>query len=65
MWKSSPDPAKELLRQRDTPFVEKDISDAAVLAEFQERLPRVRSIPQVFADGEHIGGFEGLRLRLC
>ncbi len=34
------------------------------LAEFRERLPRVKAIPQVFIDGEHIGGFEDLRLRL-
>ena len=57
--------AKDLLRQNDVPFTERDVSDADVLAVFQESLPRVRSIPQVFADGEHIGGLDDLKLRLA
>jgi glutaredoxin 3 len=56
--------AKTLLRERGLAFTERDISDAAVLEEFRERLPRVRSLPQLFADGSHIGGYEDLRLYL-
>ncbi len=59
------DAAKDLLRKHDVPFTERDVSDAAVLADFQERLPRVRSIPQIFADGEHVGGLEDLKRRLA
>lgn len=56
--------AKALLEERAMAFTERDVSDPAVLDEFRERLPRVKSIPQIFIDGEHIGGFEDLQLRL-
>lgn len=56
--------AKALPQARKLPFRERDISDPAVLAEFKERLPRVRAIPQIYADGEHVGGLENLKLRL-
>ena len=56
--------AKALLRARGLSYRERDVSDAAVLAEFRARLPRERSIPQVFIDGEHVGDDEDLRLRL-
>lgn len=57
--------AKALLVERGQPFVEYDISDPAHFAAFGARLPRHRSIPQVFIDGEHIGGYEDLRIRLA
>ena len=28
--------------------------------DFRMRLPRVRSLPQIFVDGEHVGGYEDL-----
>ncbi len=56
--------AKALLNERKLAFRERDVSDPAVLAEFQHRLPRVRAIPQIFADGEHLGGVDDLRLWL-
>ena len=56
--------AKALLRHHALTFTERDVSVPAVLAEFRERLPRVRSIPQIFIDGEHIGGYEDLELKL-
>ena len=56
------DAAKELLRQRGLAFTEQDITDPVALAVFRERLPRVKSVPQIFIDGEHIGGYEDLSL---
>lgn len=56
--------AKALLRQHNMPFKEHDISDPAVLKEFQSRLPRVRSIPQIFADDDYLGNGDDLRLKL-
>ncbi len=56
--------AKALLKRRQLAFTERDVSQPDVLAEFQQRLPRVRSIPQIFIDGEHIGGLEDLELKL-
>lgn len=58
------DRAKAVLQERGLAFVERSVDDQTVLAEFRERLPRVRSIPQIFVDGEHIGGYEDLVLRL-
>lgn len=54
--------AKDLLRQKGLEFKERDISDAAQMVAFHARLPRIRSIPQIFIDGKHVGGFEDLRL---
>lgn len=56
--------AKALLKRKALAYTERDVSQPEVLAEFQERLPRVRSIPQIFIDGEHIGGYEDLELKL-
>ena len=56
--------AKDLLAQNDFAFTERDISDPQVMQEFRKRLPRQKSIPQIFIDGDHIGGYEDLRLRL-
>jgi len=56
--------AKALLKRHNLTFTERDVSDAAVLSEFRERLPRIKSIPQIFIDGEHIGGYQDLGLRL-
>ena len=57
--------AKDLLAQKGLTFTERDISDPRVLQEFRERLPRQKSIPQIFIDGEHIGSYEDLRLKLA
>jgi len=54
--------AKALLDARGIGYLERDMQDATVRQEFADRLPRVRSIPQVFIDDEHIGGFEDLKL---
>ena len=54
--------AKALLIRHGMTFTERDVSDPAVQAEFRARLPRVKAIPQIFIDGEHIGGFEDLQM---
>ena len=56
--------AKDLLAHNNLKYTERDISDPQILQEFRERLPRQKSIPQIFFDGEHIGGYEDLRLKL-
>lgn len=57
--------AKRLLRERGLVFVERDVSEPPVLAEFRARLPRHKALPQIFVDGTHIGSDEDLRLRLA
>ena len=56
--------AKDLLAEKGLAYTERDVSDPETLQEFRERLPREKAIPQIFIDGEHIGGYEDLRLRL-
>lgn len=56
--------AKTLLSEHGLDYHERDMSQPEIQSEFAERLPREKSIPQIFIDGEHIGGYEDLRLRL-
>ncbi len=53
--------AKELLRSKGTAFEEIDVTDNAGL---REKLVRMsggrRTVPQIFADGKSLGGYEDL-----
>lgn len=53
--------AKDILRARGLSFTEYDMTNPAVRADYAARLPRAKSIPQIFIDGAHIGGAEDLR----
>jgi glutaredoxin 3 len=57
--------AKSLLRARGLAFDERDMTDPEVRADYAARLPREKSIPQVFIDGVHIGGNEDLQQHLA
>ena len=52
--------AKALMDRNSIPYAEYSIADPAHMAEFARRLPRERSIPQIFVDGEHIGNDQDL-----
>lgn len=52
--------AKALLRTKGLEFEDMSIEDEANRTAFAQRLPRARSIPHIFIDGEHIGGYEDL-----
>jgi glutaredoxin 3 len=57
------DRAKALLDDRGYVYRELDVAGhAGYRMELQRRLPRVRSLPQIFVGGEHIGGYEDLQL---
>ena len=56
--------AKNLLRQHGLEFTERDVSAPGVITEFRKRLPRLKYLPQIFADGRHLGGLEDLQIRL-
>lgn len=59
------DAAKKLLDEKGLAYINLDLmSDPAILEDFKHRLPRAKAVPQIFVDGEHIGGYEDLRLRL-
>jgi glutaredoxin 3 len=58
--------AKALLRQNWLAFEEINLAaNQDNMAAFRTRLPRIKSIPQIFVDGAHIGGLEDLRLHLA
>lgn len=56
--------AKALMKQHQLSYNERDVGDPRVMNEFRERLPRARALPQIFADGEHLGSLEDLQIRL-
>ena len=58
------DAAKKLLDEKGLAYTNLDLmADQAIIEDFKTRLPRVKAVPQIFIDGEHIGGYEDLRLR--
>jgi len=56
--------AKALLKQHGLDYSERDISEPAVMDEFRMRLPRSKALPQIFADGKHLGSLEDLQIIL-
>ena len=54
--------AKQLLEQRGAHFKEVDImTDGKLRAEMRERAGGRTSVPQIFINGEHIGGADDLQ----
>jgi glutaredoxin len=58
------DQAKALLKQNSIEFEERKIGDGWTKEELLESVPDARSVPQIFLDGEYIGGFTELKKRL-
>lgn len=52
--------AKRLLVDRNIPFTERDVSRPEVMAELKQRYPATRTVPQIFLNGQHIGGYDDL-----
>lgn len=52
--------AKQLLVRRNIPYIERDIARRDHWDEIKSRVPGFRTVPQVFLDGQHIGGFDDL-----
>lgn len=55
------DQAKALLARRDIKFEERKIGDGYTREELLEAVPTARSVPQIFIDEKHIGGFNELQ----
>jgi glutaredoxin 3 len=53
--------AKALLRSKGVEFEEIDVSDDPARRAEMERLSRRRTVPQIFIDGDPIGGFDEAR----
>ena len=58
------DQAKALLRSKGIQFEEKKIGDGYTKEELLEAVPTARTVPQIFIDGEHVGGFTELKKKL-
>lgn len=53
--------AKNLLASKNVKYVEYDVTmDSVKRAEMVERAPGARTVPQIFIDGQAIGGFDDL-----
>lgn len=49
--------AKNFATDRRFEFEYKDVTNAQFLEELKEKVPAVRSVPQVFINGSHVGGY--------
>lgn len=56
--------AKNLLTQKNIEFEERKIGDGWTKEDLLAAVPDARSVPQIFIDGELIGGFDKLKTRL-
>lgn len=52
--------AKDLLKRKKIPFIEIDVSDDAVQRQRMEKLSGRRTVPQLFIEGQSIGGCDDL-----
>ena len=55
--------AKALLSQKGIEIEERKIGDGYTKEDLLEAVPSARSVPQIFLDGEHVGGFTELRAK--
>lgn len=58
------DQAKALLTQKGIEFEERKIGEGYTREDLLEQVPTARAVPQIFLDGEHIGGFTELKEKL-
>ena len=58
------DQAKDLLELKGYEIEERKIGDGYTKEDLLESVPNARTVPQIFLDGEYVGGFEQLQERL-
>lgn len=56
--------AKSLLKIKGIEFEEKKVGHGFTREDLLEAVPAARTVPQIFLDGELIGGFQELKKRL-
>lgn len=52
--------AKQWLTSKNYQYQEISLDDAALREDFKSRNPQLRTVPQIFVDGELIGGYQDL-----
>jgi glutaredoxin len=55
------DQAKALLEQRNIEYEERKIGDGYTREDLLEAVPTARTVPQIFVNNNHVGGFTELR----
>jgi glutaredoxin 3 len=56
--------AKALLELRGIEYEERNVSQDWTREQLLEAVPNARTLPQIFLDNQHIGGFTDLRAHL-
>jgi glutaredoxin 3 len=56
--------AKALLEKRGIEYEERNVSKNWTREQLLEAVPTARTLPQIFLDDQHIGGFTDLRAHL-
>lgn len=56
--------AKSLLTERGVPFAYLDLDEEKWFDDLVSRIGSWKTVPQIFLDGEHIGGFDTLKEKL-
>jgi glutaredoxin 3 len=56
--------AKALLELRGIEYEERNVSQDWTREQLMEAVPTARTLPQIFLDDQHIGGFTDLRAHL-
>ena len=56
--------AKSLLTARGIEYEERNVSKDWTREQLLEAVPNARTLPQIFLDNQHIGGFTDLRAHL-
>jgi glutaredoxin 3 len=56
--------AKQLLKSKGLEYSEVDLDDLERRAAFCQAYPDVRVMPQIFINGQRVGGFAGLQAAL-
>lgn len=58
------DQAKNLLKSKGIEFEERNVSKDWTKEQLLEAVPNARTLPQIFLDNTHVGGFTELRKHL-
>ena len=56
--------AKNLLKNKGIEYEEKNIAEGYNIQDLLELVPNARTMPQIWLDGEHLGGYDRLEAKL-
>jgi len=56
--------AKNLLKNKGIEYKEKNIAEGYNIQDLLELVPNAKTMPQIWLDGEHLGGYDQLEAKL-